>query len=114
MSPERRPSASEDAVRDQLREERGRVPDPSEGGGTDNGADRDRDEAVAEVEAARSAEARMATESASAVESADAAGRGSEPEQAEPDDGASDPAGVEPGQAAADSEAEAELAAEPP
>src|SRR3954469_1653486 len=109
MTPEHRPS--EDAVRDQLREERGRVADSP---GADNGADHDRDDAVAEVEAARSAEARMATESASAVESADAATRGAEPESGKPDDGASDPPGVQPGQAAADSEAEAELAAEPP
>src|SRR4051794_5482955 len=107
MTPDHRPS--EDAVRGQLREERQTIADSP---GADNGADHDRDDAVAEVEAARSAEARMATESASAVEAADAAGRGSEPVQ--PDDGADDPAGVKPGTAAADSEAEAELAAEPP
>src|SRR4051812_48107558 len=81
--------------------------------GADNGADHDRDDAVAEVEAARSAEARMATESASAVESADASARGDEPDQS-PHDGADDPSGVKPGTAAADSEAEAELAAEEP
>ncbi len=86
--PEQRPSASEDTVRDLRGEERGRVADASPG--ADNGADHDRDDAVAEVEAARSAEARMATESASAVESDEAA-----------DD--------EP-----ITEAEAELAAEPP
>jgi len=93
VAPERGPS--EDAVRDQLRQERGHVADSPGAGEADNGADRDRDDAVAEVEAARSAEARMATESASAVESADAADRGADPEQAA-------------------SEAEAELAAEPP
>jgi len=95
MTPDQRPSASEDAVRDQLREERKTVAGSS---GAGNGADHDRDDAVAEVEAARSAEARMATESASAVESADAAGRGDEPEE-EPADQVT--------------EAEAELAAEP-
>jgi molecular chaperone GrpE len=74
---------SEDAVRDQLREERSRVPDqqPAGNGGAAESPERDRDDAFAEVEAARSAEARMATESASAVESADAAGRGGEPDQ---------------------------------
>jgi len=89
--PEQRPSASEDAVRDQMREERGRVAGSSaDAGGADNGAEHDREDAVAEVEAARSAEARMATESAaSPVESDDAA----------------DDAEV--------TEAEAELAAEP-
>jgi molecular chaperone GrpE len=51
----------------------------------------------------------MATESASAVESADAAGHGFDPDQ-----GPADTPGVQPGTAAADSEAEAELAAEPP
>ena len=91
--PEQRPSASEDAVRDQMREERGRVAGSSPG--EDNGADHDREDAVAEVEAARSAEARMATESAaSPVESAD------EPDEASTSD---DPV----------TEAEAELAAEP-
>src|SRR3954469_20039208 len=102
MTPEQRHTASEDAVRDQLREERGRVPDePSaDGGNGGDSAERDRGDAVAEVEAARSAEARMATESASAVEAADA--------------GEGDTPGVVPGTAASDSEAEAELAAEPP
>jgi molecular chaperone GrpE len=110
VTPEHRPS--EDAVRGQMREERQTIADSP---GADNGADHDREDAVAEVEAARSAEARMATESASAVESADAATRGDEPDQGrDPDDGAEDPPGVKPGQAAADSEAEAELAAEPP
>ncbi|HEU5057644.1 MAG TPA: nucleotide exchange factor GrpE [Kofleriaceae bacterium] len=71
MAPENGPS--EDAVRDQLREERGNIADSPSAADADNGADRDRDDAVAEVEAARSAEARMATESAAAVESADAA-----------------------------------------
>src|SRR3954454_6382676 len=105
--PENRPS--EDAVRGQLREERDRVAGDAPDSGADNGADRDRDDAVAEVEAARSAEARMATESASTVESADAATRG-----AEPDEAPADTPGVKAGTAAADSEAEAELAAEPP
>jgi len=95
VAPERGPS--EDAVRDQLRQERGHVADSPGAGEADNGADRDRDDAVAEVEAARSAEARMATESASAVESADAADRGADPEQA-----------------GSETEAEAELAAEAP
>jgi molecular chaperone GrpE len=95
---DKRPSASEDAVRDQLREERGRVADSS--AGADNGAEHDREDAVAEVEAARSAEARMATESASGVESADAADRGAEPGAPDTD-------------SAPVTEAEAELAAEP-
>lgn len=60
MAPEHRPS--EDAVRDQLREERGNVAGSPSAADVDNGADRDRDDAVAEVEAARSAEARMAVE----------------------------------------------------
>src|SRR4051794_17311906 len=107
MTPDHRPS--EDAVRGQLREERQTIADSP---GADNGADHDRDDAVAEVEAARSAEARMATESASAVESADAATRGDEPEFGKPDEGATDPPGVKPGQAAADAQAEAEVAAE--
>ena len=109
MTPDHGPS--EDAVRGQMREERQTI---ASSPGADNGAEHDRDDAVAEVEAARSAEARMATESASAVESADAADRGTGLEQEEPGDGASDPPGVKPGTAAADSEAEAELAAEPP
>jgi molecular chaperone GrpE len=93
---------SEDAVRGQMREERGRVADDS---GRDNGARADEarakraaaeqpdapeesaEDAVAKVEAARSAEARMATESASAIESADAAGRGAEPDQGQTDRG---------------------------
>ena len=87
MAPERRPS--EDAVRDQLREERGRVADSS-ADGADNSAEHDRDDAVAEVEAARSAEARMATEAK--VETEAEAGEETETE----------------------TEAEAELAAEPP
>jgi molecular chaperone GrpE len=103
-TPNRGPS--EDAVRGQLREERGRVADAA----SDESPDTDRDEAVVEVEAARSAEARMATESASAVESADAAGRGSDPDQAETDGG--DAAGVKVGAAAADAQAEQEVAAE--
>src|SRR3954463_15997022 len=107
--PEHRPS--EDAARGQLREERHRVAGDAPASGAATGAARDRDDAVAEVEAARSTEARMATESASTVESADAADRSDEPEQGEPDDGASDPPGVKSGTAAADSEAEAELAA---
>src|SRR4051794_39200219 len=102
MTPDHRPS--EDAVRGQMREERQTIADSP---GADNGAEHDRDDAVAEVEAARSAEARMATESASAVESADAATSGDDP-----DDGASDPPGVKPGTAAADAQAEAEVAAE--
>jgi molecular chaperone GrpE len=84
---------SEDAVRDQLRQERERVPDDGSAPG-DNGTTTDAaaekkaaaDEEVARVEMARSAEARMATESASAVESADAVTRGDEPDQAAPDD----------------------------
>jgi len=87
VAPERRPS--EDAVRDQLREERGRVADSS-ADGADNSAEHDRDDAVAEVEAARSAEARMATEAK--VETEAEAGEETETE----------------------TEAEAELAAEPP
>jgi len=106
MTPDHGPS--EDAVRGQMREERQTI---ASSPGADNGAEHDRDDAVAEVEAARSAEARMATESASAVEAADAATRGDEPEQ-RPDDGADDPAGVKPGTAAADAQAEAEVAAE--
>ena len=71
--PEQRPSASEGAVRGQMREERESI---ASSPGADNGADHDRDDAVAEVEAARSAEARMATES----------GRGSKTDQeAEPE-----------------------------
>ena len=108
MTPEKGPS--EDAVRGQMRSERDTI---ASSPGAENGADHDRDDAVAEVEAARSAEARMATESASAVESADAAGRGSDPDQEPSADGADAP-GVTPGAAAADSEAESELAAEPP
>jgi molecular chaperone GrpE len=79
---------SEDAVRDQLREERELVPDethaPADNGMTDAAAEKKaaEDEEVARVETARSAEARMATESASAVEAADAATRGAEPDQA--------------------------------
>ena len=106
MTPDHGPS--EDAVRGQMREERQTI---ASSPGADNGAEHDRDDAVAEVEAARSAEARMATESASAVEAADAATRGDEPGQ-RPDDGADDPAGVKPGTAAADAQAEAEVAAE--
>jgi molecular chaperone GrpE len=53
VTPDHTPS--EDAVRDQLREERRTVADSS----ADDKADHDRDEAVAEVEEARSAEARM-------------------------------------------------------
>jgi molecular chaperone GrpE len=105
MASDRGPS--EDAVRGQMREERDNI---AASPGADNGADHDRDDAVAEVEAARSAEARMATESASAVESADAAGRGSDPDQGTVDRG--DAPGVKPGQAAADARAEAEVAAE--
>jgi molecular chaperone GrpE len=112
VAPEQRPAASEDAVRDQLREERDRVVGESSADGATGDAadspDRDRDDAVAEVEAARSAEARMAAESASAVESADASTRGDEPDQA-----SADTPGVKPGTAKADSEAEAELAAQP-
>jgi len=104
-----------DSVRGQLREERERVADSSAGADgqtVEDVRDGEQDDPVAKVEAARSAEARMATESASAVESADAAGRGSDPDQGASDRG--DAAGVKAGAAAADSEAEAELAAEPP
>ncbi len=103
---------SEDAVRGQLREERGRLADDSPLGAPDgdDSPDGDRDDAVAEVEAARSAEARMATESASAVESADAAGRGDEPDQEQTTRG--DAAGVKVGSAAADARAEEEVAAQ--
>ena len=84
MTPAGKNGPSEDAVRGQLHEERGRVADDSSAGGAAGSADdspeTDRDEAVAEVEAARSAEARMATETANAVESADAASRGDEPD----------------------------------
>jgi len=59
MTPDHGPS--EDAVRGQMREERQTI---ASSPGADNGAEHDRDDAVAEVEAARSAEARMATESA--------------------------------------------------
>jgi molecular chaperone GrpE len=80
-----RQGPSEDAVRGQLRAERERVPgndDPAAGNGDAEAADgQDDDNPVAKAQAARSAEARMATESASAVESADAAGRGAEPDQ---------------------------------
>ena len=108
MASDRGPS--EDAVRGQMREERDTI---ASSPAADNGADHDRDDAVAEVEAARSAEARMATESASAVESADAAGRGSDPDQGDTDRG--DAAAVKTGTTATDgdSEAESELAAEP-
>jgi molecular chaperone GrpE len=110
MTPDQRPAASEDAIRDQLRSERETV---AASPGADNGADHDRDDAVAEVEAARSAEARMATESASAVESP-AAGRGSDPDQGPVDrgDAPGGAEGVTPGTAAADAQAEAEVAAE--
>jgi molecular chaperone GrpE len=87
-----RKGPSEDAVRGQLREERDRIAN-DQSAGTDGGAAEGAaagdggDDPVARVEAARSAEARMATESASAVESADAAGRGGEPDQAEPEGG---------------------------
>jgi molecular chaperone GrpE len=84
--PQQGKGPSEDAVRGQLREERARVAgDASDDNGstTDVAAEKRAmaDADVAKVEAARSAEARMATESASAVESADAAGRGAEPDQ---------------------------------
>lgn len=99
---------SEDAVRGQLREERGRIAD---GAFADaESPDTDRDDAVAEVEAARSAEARMAAESASPAESADAAGRGDEPDQEPTTRG--DAAGVKAGAAAADEQAEQEVAAQ--
>jgi len=104
-----RQGPSEDAVRDQLREERDRVAD----GASADSAEHDREDAVVEVEAARSAEARMATESATAVESADAATRGDEPEQAEAHEGEPDggeTTGVVPGTAAADEEAERAVA----
>lgn len=107
MAPSRGPA--EDAVRSQLREERERVADGDSQLSDD--AEHDRDGAVAEVEAARSAEARMATESASPVESADAAGRGSDPDQEPTARG--DSAAIKAGTAAADAEAESELAAEP-
>ena len=89
MAPEGRPS--EEAVRDQLREERGRVADSS-ADGADNSAEHDRDDAVAEVEAARSAEARMATEAKVETETEAAEATDTETE----------------------TETEAELAAEPP
>jgi molecular chaperone GrpE len=112
VAPDKGPS--QDAVRGQLREEREQVADSSAAHDGDSVADvrdKEQEDPVAKVEAARSAEARMATESASAVESADAAGRGSDPDQGQTDRG--DAAAVKPGTAAADAEAEAELAAEP-
>ena len=112
MAPDKGPS--KDAVRGQLREERRQVADSSADHRGDSVADvrdKEQEDPVARVEAARSAEARMATESASAIESADAAGRGSDPDQGQTDRG--DAAGVKSGTAAADAEAEAELAAEP-
>jgi molecular chaperone GrpE len=91
---------SQDAVRDQLREERQQVADSAtahhDGDSLEDVRDKEQDDAVAKVEAARSAEARMAAEAAPAVESAD------------------DGSAVKPGTAKSDSEAEAELAAEPP
>ena len=60
--PEQRPTASEDMVRDQMREERETVAASSGAAGDDNGAEHDRDDAVAEVEKARAAEARAAVE----------------------------------------------------
>jgi molecular chaperone GrpE len=113
VAPDKGPS--QDAVRGQLRDERRQVADSSGdhvGDSVEDVRDKEQEDPVARVEAARSAEARMATESASAVESADAAGRGSDPDQGQTDRG--DAPGVKSGTAAADSEAEAELAAEPP
>ncbi len=104
---------SEDAVRGQFHEERDRVADgasPAEDEVALDSPETDREDAVAEVEAARSAEARMATETASAAESADAAGRGSDPDQEQTTRG--DAAGVKVGAAAADAEAEQEVAAQ--
>jgi molecular chaperone GrpE len=49
-------------VRDQMREERETVAASSGAAGDDNGAEHDRDDAVAEVEKARAAEARAAVE----------------------------------------------------
>jgi molecular chaperone GrpE len=95
---------SEDAVRGQLRHEREQV------AASPGSAEHDRDDAVAEVEAARSAEARMARETASPAESADAAGRGDEPDQEQTTRG--DAAGVKVGTAAADAQAEEEVAAQ--
>jgi len=110
VTPDKGPSP--DAVRGQLRQERQQVADSSrDGESVEEVRDREQDDPVAKVEAARSAEARMATESASAVESADAAGRGSDPDQGESDRGSG--AAVKTGAAAADAQAEAELAAEP-
>ena len=112
MTPDKGPSP--DAVRSQLREERRQVADSSPdhaGESVEDVRDREQEDPVARVEAARSAEARMATESASAMESADAAGRGSDPDQGPNDRG--DGAAVRAGAAAADEEAESQLAAEP-
>ena len=105
---------SSDAVRGQLREERQQVADSSadhDGESVEDVRDGEQDDPVAKVEAARSAEARMATESASPIESKDAAGRGSEPDQEPTDRG--DAASVKVATAAGDAEAEAELRAEP-
>jgi molecular chaperone GrpE len=110
MAPDQGPS--QDAVRGQLRDERQQVADSSgDGSSVANVRDREQDDPVAKVEAARSAEARMATESASPAESKDAASRGGDPDQEPTDRG--DAASVKVGTAAADAEAEAELAAEP-
>ncbi|MEA2480202.1 MAG: molecular chaperone GrpE [Thermoleophilaceae bacterium] len=99
---------TEDSVREQLHRD---STDPSRQAGDVTSQDEgDGDDAVARVEAARSAEARMATETANPVESADAATRGDEPDQA-PATGANGD-GVTPGSAAADAQAEAEVAAE--
>ena len=112
MTPDRGPS--QDAVRGQLRDERQQVADSSATGddeSVEDVRDGEQDDPVAKVEAARSAEARMATESASPVESKDAASRGSDPDQEPTDRG--DAGSIKYGAAAADAEAEAELAAEP-
>ena len=107
MTPSPGQGPSEDAVRGQLRDEREQV---AASPGADDSAEHDRDEAVAEVETARSAEARMAAETASPAESADAAGRGDEPDQEQTTRG--DAAGVKVGAAAADAKAEEEVAAQ--
>ena len=112
MTPDKGPS--QDAVRGQLREEREQVAASSrehDGDSVEDVRDKEQEDPVARVEAARSAEARMATESASAVESADAAGRGSDPDQGQTDRG--DAAAIKSGTAAADGKAEAEVAAQP-
>jgi molecular chaperone GrpE len=95
-----------------MRQEREEVAGAGASSAARRGTSGSSDDDVARVEAARSAEARMAAGSATPAESADAAGRGDEPDQDDSAGNGTGAPGVKAGAAAADAAAEAEVAAE--